>query len=98
MTDTELIEQLRTRLRRTIPPGSRVLLYGSRAERPRILIIEPHVPSLIDEALRLRRALDGLPTPLDVRIVDAERARLRAAVRGTVVWRALRDGELLVRT
>jgi hypothetical protein len=104
MSDTEIIEEVRIHLRRAIPPGSRVLVYGARAGRPdpdehlRILIIEPHVHSLIDEAIRLRRALNGLPTPLAIRVIDEERARLRAAVRGTTVSWALRDGELLVRT
>lgn len=92
MTDAE-IEEIRTRLMRAVPPGSRVFLHDGR-----IVVIEPRINRLLEEAIRLRRALDGLCTPVNVVVMDEERARVRAAIRGTKVERALREGELLVRT
>jgi hypothetical protein len=105
VTDSDLIEELRARLLRAVPPGSRVILHGARARAHRgpgpdfrILVIEPRITRLLEEAIRLRRELDGLCTPVDVVVMDEARARIRASIRGTTVERALRDGELLVRT
>jgi hypothetical protein len=46
--------------------------------------------------VRLRGELRGLGVSIDVVVVDEERARRRAAVRGTMVQRALDEGRLLV--
>jgi hypothetical protein len=92
MTASE-IEELRTRLLRAVPPGSRVFLHAGR-----IVVIEPRINRLLEESIRLRRELDGLFTPVEVVVIDEDRARIRAAIRGTKVERALREGELLVRT
>ena len=92
MTTTE-VEEIRTRLMRAVSPGSRVFLHDGR-----IVVIEPRINRLLEESIRLRRELDGLCTPVDVIVLDEDRARIRAAIRGTKVERALREGELLVRT
>jgi hypothetical protein len=42
--------------------------------------------------------LGGLGVPIDVLVVAHEDANRRAAVRGTVVERALREGRVLVDT
>jgi hypothetical protein len=51
---------------------------------------------VIEESVRLRRTLRGLGVPIDVLVFDSEDAERRLAVRGTVVERALREGQVLV--
>ena len=59
-------------------------------------MIEPEVESTIDESVRLHRTLRDLRIPVDVVVVDADKARRRAKVKGTMVERALREGRDLV--
>ncbi|HSS32772.1 MAG TPA: nucleotidyltransferase domain-containing protein [Solirubrobacterales bacterium] len=85
-------------------PDARVILFGSCARRTEVdrlsdvdlLVIEPEVRDPTEESVRLRRTLRGLGVPVDVIVVDEERARRRAAVPGTLVERALREGRVLV--
>ena len=63
-----------------------------------VLVIEPAVANTAIESARLREQLDDLRTPIDVIVVAEDVARRRAAVRGTVVERALREGRVLART
>lgn len=105
MTTPEVIEQIRIRLASAAPPRSRVLLFGSHARGTAtedsdydVLVIEPTVDSPISEAVRLRRELRGLGVPIDVVVMDEAKARRRAAVPGTMVERALREGRLLAQT
>lgn len=105
MTATEVIDEIGTRLANVAPPRSRVLLFGSHARGTAaedsdydVLVIEPTVASPISEAVRLRRELRGLGVPIDVIVVDEAKARRRAAVPGTMVERALREGRLLAQT
>jgi predicted nucleotidyltransferase len=78
-------------------------MFGSRARGDfhahsdvDLLVIEPSVDDPIAEAVRLRRALEGLRVPIDVLVFGQEDAQRRSAVRGTVVERALREGRILV--
>ncbi|MBS1870210.1 MAG: nucleotidyltransferase domain-containing protein [Actinobacteria bacterium] len=105
MTPSQVIEEIGARLAKAAPPRSRVLLFGSHARGNAdadsdfdVLVIEPAVESPISEAVRLRRELRGLGVPIDVVVVDEAKAQRRAAVRGTMVERALREGRLLART
>jgi hypothetical protein len=50
------------------------------------------------ESVRLRTELGDLLVPIDVVVIDRERARRRASVRGTMVERALREGRVLADT
>lgn len=85
-------------------PEARVILFGSYAQGTDVdplsdldlLVIEPEVGNATEESVRLHRALRGLGVPVDVVVVDEERARRRAAVPGTMVERALREGRVLV--
>ena len=102
MTAEAVIEEIRVRLAAAVPPRSRVLLFGSRARGDAddgsdfdVLVIEPEVESPIAESVRLRRELRGLGVPIDVVVIEA-RAGRRAAVRGTMVQRALDEGRVLV--
>ncbi len=63
-----------------------------------VLVIEPAVQNVATEAVRLRRELRDLGVPIDLVVVDRDRARRRTAVRGTMVERALREGRVLADT
>ncbi|MGI8505805.1 MAG: nucleotidyltransferase domain-containing protein [Solirubrobacteraceae bacterium] len=97
-----LIEEIGRRLDEATPPGSRVVLFGSRVRGKAdaksdvdVLVIEPSVTDSIQESVRLRRLLRGLGVPIDVLVVAQAEADRRSAVRGTLVERALREGRML---
>jgi predicted nucleotidyltransferase len=105
VTQAEVIQEITRLLEEAVPAGSEVLLFGSRARDNAaddsdydVLIIEPKVERPMEEAVRLRRVLNGLPCPFDIVVMSADRAASRARVRGTVVERARREGKVLVRT
>lgn len=105
MTSAEVIEEIGSRLARAVPKDSHVVLFGSRARGQAddgsdydVLVIEPTVDDAARESVRLRSELGDLLVPIDVVVIDRERARRRAAVRGTMVERALREGRVLVET
>jgi uncharacterized protein len=105
MVSAEVIEQIGALLGKAAPPNSRVVLFGSRARDTAtadsdydVLVIEPTVESPISEAVRLRRQLCGLGVSIDVIVMDEAKAKRRAAVRGTMVERALREGRLIAQT
>jgi predicted nucleotidyltransferase len=105
MTSTQVIDEIGMRLAKIAPPKSRVLLFGSHARGTAddgsdfdVLVIEPTVESPIAESVRLRRELRGLGVPIDVIVMDEDKAMRRAAVRGTMVERALREGRLIAQT
>lgn len=82
-----------------------MVLFGSHARDQAedgsdydVLVIEPEVTDAAGEAVRLRGELADLLVPIDVVVVDRDRARRRAAVRGTLVERALREGRVLADT
>jgi uncharacterized protein len=105
MTSREVIEQIGERLAKAAPPHSRVVLFGSHARGNAavdsdfdVLVIEPTVDDVIEEAVRLRSELDELDVPIDLIVMDEARADQRAEERGTMVERALREGRLLAQT
>lgn len=105
MTPADIIEEIRVRMSRAVPPQSRVILFGSRAREQAddgsdydVLVIEPEVEDSAREAVRLRRELRDVLAPIDVVVVNRELARRRATVRGTLVERALREGRVLADT
>jgi predicted nucleotidyltransferase len=105
MTETEVIAEIGRRLAAAVPVGSQVVLFGSRATGLAdegsdydVLVIEPSVENHVEESVRLRGELDDLRSPIDVIVFAEDVARRRAAVRGTVVDRALREGRVLAHT
>jgi predicted nucleotidyltransferase len=84
-------------------PDARVILFGSYAHGTDVdplsdidlLVIEPEVRDATKESIRLRRKLRGLGVPVDVVVINEEKARRRAAVPGTMIERALREGRVL---
>jgi uncharacterized protein len=105
VTSAEIIEAIRARIAGAAPADSRVILFGSRAREDGdngsdydILVIEPVVKDAAQEAVRLRAELADVLAPIDVVVVDRRSARRKAAVRGTLVERALREGRVLADT
>jgi len=84
-------------------PAARVILFGSHAREEAdersdldLLVIAPKVDDPASESVRLRRTLRGLNIPTDIVVIDADSARRRSAVPGTMIERALREGRVLV--
>ncbi|MEN3279993.1 MAG: uncharacterized protein V7607_1133 [Solirubrobacteraceae bacterium] len=105
VTESEVIGEIGRRLASVAPPGSRIVLFGSRARgQPGdgsdydVLVIEPRPENAARESVRFRAELDALSVPVDVVVVDEAVATRRARVAGTMVERALREGRELART
>jgi uncharacterized protein len=105
VTTADIIDEIRLRIARAVPADSRIVLFGSRARDEAddgsdydVLVIEPAVEDSVREAVRLRQELEDVLAPIDVVVVDRDLARRRAAVRGTLVERALREGRVLAET
>ena len=103
MTTAEIIEEIGIRLSAAVPPRSKVVLFGSQARGDAqvgsdfdVLVIESEVEDRAAESVRLDGELRGLGVAVDVVVLDAETARRRSVVRGTLVERALREGQVLV--
>ena len=103
MTTAEIIEEIGVRLGAVVPPRSKVVLFGSQARGDAqvgsdfdVLVIESEVEDRAAESVRLDGELRGLGVAVDVVVLDEATARRRAVVRGTMVERALREGQVLV--
>src|SRR3954451_8786130 len=101
MASRDLIEQAGKALAEAAGVDSKVILFGSHArgeERPDsdvdFLVIEPEVVNRLEEWDRLRRAIDDILLPVDIIVLDQRLAERRAKVPGTVVYHALRDGQV----
>ncbi len=101
MASRDLIEQAGKALAEAAGVDSKVILFGSHArgdERPDsdvdFLVIEPEVANRREEWDRLRRAIGDILLPVDIIVLDQRLAERRAKVPGTVVYHALRDGQV----
>ena len=82
---------------------TRVILFGSAARSGRrapndvdLLIVSEHeVASPRKESVRIRRALRGIPMPMDILIVSERRLREVADQPGLVYRQALREGKIV---
>lgn len=81
---------------------AKVILFGSRARGDAnegsdfdFLVIESEVKDRLAEAVKLRRALRGFGSPMDVIVMDEALVQRRSKVRGTMVDRALREGRVV---
>ncbi|MEX2448471.1 MAG: nucleotidyltransferase domain-containing protein [Solirubrobacterales bacterium] len=102
MVSRNLIDQAGKLLAEVAGAESTVILFGSHARGEAradsdvdFLVIEPVVKNRLEEWGRLRRALKDFPMPVDIVVLDEERAERRAKVPGTMVHHALRDGQVL---
>lgn len=103
MTADEAIAEITARLAAAVPPGSKVILFGSRARgdaRERsdydILVLEPEVQSMLEEWRRLSGILRDLRIGFDLVVLDEATANRRATVPGTMESHAYREGRILV--
>jgi len=83
-------------------PGGQVMVFGSHARGQAgdrsdldLLVVEPHVDNAAAESVRLRRALRGLPTAIDVVVVSKEYADDWRDVRGSLVHAAMSEGRVV---
>jgi len=81
-----------------------VILFGSHARGDArrgsdldFLVIEGEVESKHAEMVRLRRALRGLKTPIDVFVASESQVEEWGGVRGTVLHEALSEGREVAR-
>ena len=101
MASRDLIDQAGRALADAAGVDSKVILFGSHArgeDRPDsdvdFLVIEPVVKDRLREWERLRKALEGIHLPVDIVVLDEALAARRAKVPGTMVYHALRDGQV----
>ncbi len=78
-----------------------VILFGSYARgqaRPDsdldFLVVEPQLQSGIDETVRLRKALRGLPVAVDILVVSKETFLYWMETPNTVYYRAAKEGKV----
>lgn len=105
MASRDLVDQAGKALAEAAGIDSKVILFGSHArgeERPDsdvdFLVIEPEVENRFEEWNRLRRALDDILLPVDIIVLDEASAGRRAKVPGTMVYHALRDGQVFAQS
>jgi uncharacterized protein len=101
MASRDLIQRAGNALAKAAGADSKVILFGSHARGEErsdsdvdFLVIEPKVENRLEEWDRLRRAIDDILLPVDIIVLDEELAARRAKVPGTVVYHALRDGQV----
>lgn len=101
MASRDLIDQAGRALAEAAGADSKVILFGShaRGEERRdsdvdFLVIEPGVTDRLKEWARLRAALRDIHLPVDIVVLDEALAARRAKVPGTMVYHALRDGQV----
>lgn len=79
MFNEQTIEQAGRALAAASPPGSEVILFGSRARHDAhaesdidLLVIQPTVQSRLAEAARLARVIRPLRLPVDIVVIGRE--------------------------
>jgi uncharacterized protein len=100
--DDAVIQEAGRRILQAAPSETRVILFGSHARGEAnqhsdldFLVIEPSVHDVINESVRLRRALSGLDVFADVVVVSEDEANAWGGVYGTVIHAALSEGRPL---
>jgi uncharacterized protein len=101
MASRDLIDQAGRALAEAAGADSKVILFGSHARGEErqdsdvdFLVIEPTVKDRFEEWARLRQALRDIHLPVDIIVLDEALAERRAKVPGTMVYHALRDGQV----
>lgn len=105
MATRETIEKAGTILAESARAPARVILFGSHARGDAgpdsdldFLVIERDLPNRRQERIRLRMALDGFRTPIDVVVVSERHVEKWGDVKGTMLNAALKEGRLLAET
>ena len=88
-------------LRGHLPPGSRVIVFGSQARGEArddsdldLLVVEPEVHNRFDEMARLASLLGRELIPADVVVMSDEAFEQKRAQPNTLAWRAAREGRV----
>ena len=86
-----------------VAPGAQVTVFGSHACREAgkqsdldPLVVEPGVQDAAGESVRLRRALHGLPSVIELVVVSQAYVAAWRDVRGSFVHAALAEGRGVV--
>ncbi len=103
LSNDQLIEEITRRLT-AAAPGAKVILFGSRSrgeERPNsdvdlVVILRGEIESPGEEFVRLRRELRGLGVGVDLLVVSADYAEMRARSEGSLMEEVLSEGRVLV--
>lgn len=88
-------------LRGRLPPGSRVIVFGSRARGEAredsdldLLVVEPEVGNRFDEMARLASLLGRQLIPADVVVMSDAAFEDERTQPNTLAWRAVREGRI----
>jgi len=86
----------------TVCRPDRIILFGSAADGQMtldsdidLLVLEAEVANAREEALRIRKALTGLPFPFDVLVMERDRFEESRSVIGGIAWPAARYGKVI---
>jgi predicted nucleotidyltransferase len=101
MIDEQTLQQVVARIVAAAQP-SRVILFGSYGRGDAdagsdldIMVVKPHVPNRYEEMLRLRKAVGGVGTGVDLLVYSEAEYERRSQVPGTVLYWARKEGRPL---
>jgi predicted nucleotidyltransferase len=101
-TDIDAIVEQATHLLVEAAHPEKIILFGSLARGDftedsdlDLLVILPSVEDRIEEMARLRRVLKGIPLPIDIVVYSKAELERRRDLRGTMLYHALREGQVL---
>lgn len=88
-------------LRGSVPPGSKVIVFGSQARGEArkdsdldLLVVEPEVSNCFDEMARLASLLGRQLIPADVVVMSDAAFEEERTQPNTLAWRAMREGRI----